>query len=83
MFKAKIDVTLKDSVLDPSGQTILSALHSLGVGDAKDLRVGKHFLVTIDTSDRVVAEAKVKEMCEKLLVNPIIEKYFYEIEPLG
>lgn len=75
MFTATVNVTLKDSVLDPQGQTTLQATNSLGILMVKDVRVGKYFVLKIDTADKAVAEAKVKELCDKLLTNPVIEKY--------
>ena len=82
MFKAKIDVTLKKSVLDPQGQTVLQALHSLGYGTVDALRVGKHFEMTLQSEDRERAESEIKLMCERLLVNPVIEQYTVELEEL-
>jgi len=82
-FTATVDVTLKKSILDPQGQTILHALEALGFQDAKDLRVGKHFVLKVDSATQVEAEGKVKDMCEKLLINPVIEEYFVEIKPSG
>ena len=80
MFRAKIDVTLKKSVLDPQGQTILQALHSLGFKGVDGLRAGKHFEVTLNSGDRKKAETDVKTMCDKLLINPIIEDYTFQLE---
>lgn len=80
MFKAKIDVTLRKSVLDPQGQTVLQALHSLGFKAVENLRVGKHFELTLNSGDRAKAEAELKSMCDRLLINPIIEEYSYRLE---
>ena len=80
MYKAKIDVTVKKSVLDPQGQTVLQALHSLGFKGVEALRAGKHFEVTLNSGDKKKAEADIKTMCEKLLINPIIEDYTYQLE---
>ncbi|MBI4397776.1 MAG: phosphoribosylformylglycinamidine synthase subunit PurS [Candidatus Omnitrophica bacterium] len=74
-FNAKINVTLKKSVLDPQGKTILEALHSLGFQDASDVRAGKHFELTLNANNEIDAQNRVKEMCDKLLVNPVIEQY--------
>jgi len=80
MYKAVINVTLKKSVLDPQGKTVLHALSSLGFTEARDLRVGKHFELTVEASDRKLAEARIREMCDKLLINPVIEDYTLELE---
>ena len=79
MYQAKINVTLKKSVLDPQGQTVLHALSTLGFREAKNLRVGKFFELSLDAPDRKKAEARVREMCDKLLINPVIEEYSFEL----
>lgn len=79
-FKANIKVGLKPSVLDPQGKTLLSALHSLGFEEAQDLRVGKNFEVVLEGENRASIEGRVKQFCEKLLVNPVIENYSYEVK---
>lgn len=79
MYQAKINVTLKKSVLDPQGQTVLHALGTLGFREAKDLRVGKFFELSLEAADRIKAEARVREMCDKLLINPVIEEYSFEL----
>ena len=79
MYKATVNVTLKKSVLDPQGQTVLHALESLGFKEAKNLRVGKFFELTLDASDRQKAEARIREMCDKLLINPVIEEYSFQL----
>lgn len=80
-FKVNVKVGLKPSVLDPQGKTVLAALHSLGFNEAKDLRIGKHFEITLEGSDRSAVENRVKQFCEKLLVNPVIEHYSFEVKP--
>ena len=83
MYKAKIHVTLKKSVLDPQGKTVLQALESMGFKDAKDLRVGKYFELALEAASSAAAESKVKEMCSKLLVNSVIEDYTFELQDAG
>ena len=78
-FKANVKVGLKPSVLDPQGKTVLAALHSLGFSEAKDLRVGKHFEIVLEGKDRASVEGRVKQFCEKLLVNPVSEHYSFEV----
>ena len=79
-FKVSIKVALKPSVLDPQGKTVLAALHSLGFSEAKDLRVGKHFEVILEGSDKRAVESRVRQFSEKLLVNPVIEHYSFEVK---
>lgn len=80
MFKATINVTLKKSVLDPQGQTVLHALGTMGFNDAKNLRVGKFFELSLEASSKEKAEARIKEMCDKLLTNPVIEDYTFSLQ---
>ena len=81
-MRALIYVSLKPAVLDPQGKAVRGALHSLGYREATDVRVGKYIELTLEGSGeeaRRRAEARVKEMCEKLLANPVIEQYRFEI----
>jgi phosphoribosylformylglycinamidine synthase len=78
--KAKIHVTLKQGILDPQGKAIEHALESLGFKTAANVRVGKYMEVDVNEKDKVQAEAVVKQMCEKLLANTIIEEYRYELQ---
>ena len=75
MYKASISVTLKKSVLDPQGQTVLHALSTLGFSEAQKARVGKYFELNLEAKDKASAEKRIREMCEKLLINPVIEEY--------
>jgi phosphoribosylformylglycinamidine synthase len=77
---AKVYVKMKEGVLDPQGKAVLGALHSLGYKEARDARVGRYIEVRLDGVARKDAERRLREMCEKLLANPIIEDYRFEIE---
>lgn len=79
MYKATINVTLKKSVLDPQGQTVLHALGTLGFKEARNLRVGKFFELTVDAASKQQAESRIKEMCDKVLINPVIEEYSFQL----
>ena len=79
-FTAKVDVMLKDGVADPQGQTIERALPALGMTGVSDVRVGKTFTLTISAADEIEARARVVEMCERLLANPVIETYTVEVD---
>ena len=78
-MKAKIHVTLKQGILDPQGKAIEHALESLGFANAGNVRVGKYMEVDVQEPDRAKAEAQVKQMCETLLANTVIEEYRYEL----
>ncbi|MDF2608266.1 MAG: phosphoribosylformylglycinamidine synthase [Bacillales bacterium] len=79
MYKVKVFVTLKENVLDPQGHAVKNSLHSLNYSNVSDVRIGKFMELVIDNSDQDIDEA-VKEICEKLLANTVIEDYRYEIE---
>lgn len=79
MIKARVTVTLKNGVLDPQGKAIEGALGSLGFDDVGQVRQGKVFDVEIEGTDKSKAEADLKEMCEKLLANTVIENYAIEL----
>lgn len=79
MKKVKIYVTLKESILDPQGSAVKGSLDKIGYGEVADVRIGKYLEVTIGETDRDI-DTIVKEMCEKVLTNTVIEKYRYEIE---
>jgi phosphoribosylformylglycinamidine synthase len=78
-MKAKVHVTLKSGVLDPQGKAIAHALESLGFTGVGDVRQGKYIEIELVERDRGAAERKVKEMCEKLLANTVIENYAIEL----
>ena len=79
-MKAKVYVTLKKGVLDPQGKAVGSVLKPMGYNEVKNLRIGKFMEIEFDGSSRQNAEKRLKEMCEKLLANTIIEDYKVEIE---
>ncbi len=76
---AIVNVFLKKGVLDPQGKASHHALDSLGFSEVKDVRIGKQIIVELDSEDKEKAEAEVKEMCETLLANTVIEDYTIEI----
>lgn len=78
-MKAKIYVTLKKSVLDPQGVTVKHALESLGYKGIQDVRLGKYFEVKLETTDKKKAAHEIEQMCRKLLVNPVIEDFTYDL----
>ena len=80
MFLARVYVVLKPTVNDPQGLTIRGALHSLGFAAVDSVRAGKYMELRLQAKDRKAAEAQVTEMCRKLLANPVIEDYRFELE---
>jgi phosphoribosylformylglycinamidine synthase subunit PurS len=79
MYKVKVYVTLKESVLDPQGSAVKKSLNSLNYSDVEDVRIGKYMELTINDEVNDIDET-VKEICVKLLSNPVIEDYRYEVE---
>ena len=80
MVSVKVMVTLKSGVLDPQGKTVRNALESLGFKGLVDLRIGKIMEIKLDGVSPKEARLQVEEMCKKLLANPVIEDYRYEIQ---
>ena len=79
-MRAKIHVTLKQGILDPQGKAIEHALDSLGFKNMANMRVGKYMEVDVAETDMAKANAQVKQICEKLLANTVIEDYRYELQ---
>jgi phosphoribosylformylglycinamidine synthase PurS subunit len=79
-MKAKVFVTLKQSVFDPQGRTIVEALHSLGYAGVGDVRQGKYFELDVDASSADKARELASEVADKVLANPVIESYRVEID---
>jgi phosphoribosylformylglycinamidine synthase len=80
VFEAKIYITFKEGVVDPQGITIKGALESLGYKGISNVRMGKYIQMRLNTQDKEKAESDLEKMCAKLLANPVIEDYRYEIE---
>jgi phosphoribosylformylglycinamidine synthase subunit PurS len=79
-MRVKIFVSLKSGVLDPQGKAIERSLHTLGYNEVQDVRMGKYLEFTVEAVSQEAAESRIREMCEKLLANPVIEDYRFEIE---
>ena len=80
MLSVRVMVTLKAGVLDTQGKTVRSALESLGFKHLVDLRIGKVMEIKMDGVTAEEAKVQVEAMCQKLLANPVIEDYRYEIQ---
>jgi phosphoribosylformylglycinamidine synthase len=79
MFNVKIYITLKKQVLDPQGKIIKNALHSFGFLEVEECRIGKYVELKVNAKSKDAAKKRVKLMCEKLLSNPIIEDFEFDI----
>lgn len=77
-MKARVHVTLKSGVLDPQGEAVRHALGSLGFDGVGEVRIGKVIELDLAEADRAAAEARLDEMCRKLLANTVIENYRVE-----
>ncbi|MBL4749831.1 MAG: phosphoribosylformylglycinamidine synthase subunit PurS [Amylibacter sp.] len=78
-MKARVHVTLKNGVLDPQGAAVKHSLGTLGFDGVERVRQGKTIELDLSETDAAKAEAQVKDMCEKLLANTVIEDYSVEI----
>ena len=78
-MQVKIFITLKNGVVDPQGITIKGALESVGYQGIANIRLGKYIQMELNSKSREEAEKDIEEMCGKLLANPVIENYKYEI----
>jgi phosphoribosylformylglycinamidine synthase len=80
-MKAKIIVMPKKTVLDPQGVTVKHALESMSFSGIKDVRVGKFMEIELEGGNQAELQKKIDEACLKLLSNPVIEEYRFEIQP--
>ena len=78
-MKAKVTVMLKDGVLDPQGEAVKHALNSLNYNTVESVRQGKVIEIVLNETSEETAHKSIKEMCEKLLANTVIESYEIEI----
>ncbi len=77
---AKIHITLKHGVLDPQGKAVHHALNDLGFSEVQQVQVGKYMEIRLDGLSHDAAEARVREMCEQLLANTVIESYRFNLD---
>ena len=79
-MRVHVDISRRAGISDPEGRIIAGALRDLGFAEVGDVHVGRSLVVEVVTDDPAVAEARVREMCERLLANPVIEDYTVEVE---
>ncbi|MDY6937960.1 MAG: phosphoribosylformylglycinamidine synthase subunit PurS [Cyanobacteriota bacterium] len=78
-YQAQIYVTLRPSVLDPAGTAVRSGLQQLGYHSVDGVRIGKYVELTLQATDREEACEQLDKMCDRLLANPTIENYRFEV----
>jgi len=83
MYLVKIYIILKPTVNDPQGLTIKGALHNLGFTEVASVRMGKYIEVKVEENDKSRVQEQVNEMCRKLLANPVIENYTFELKEIS
>jgi phosphoribosylformylglycinamidine synthase PurS subunit len=83
LYKAQIKVTLRKSILDPQGKTIEHSIQSLGYKNVADTRIGKYIELKLDANSEEEAKKVTEEICRKLLANPVMEDYEYDIVNLN
>lgn len=74
-YRVAVHIVPRRGLLDPQGKAVADALHTLGFGGVSDVRVGRHLLIDADAADAEAAEQSAREMCERLLANPVTEDF--------
>jgi phosphoribosylformylglycinamidine synthase PurS subunit len=82
MYLAKIRVTLRKSILDPQGKAVEHAIATMNVGKVQDVRMGKYIELKVEASGEASARVATEEVCKKLLANPVMEDYHFELEKM-
>jgi phosphoribosylformylglycinamidine synthase subunit PurS len=80
MILSRIHVTLRPSILDPQGKAVAHAIGTLGIPGVSAVRMGKYIEVTFDGDDQGAARAATEEICKKLLANPVMEDFRFDVE---
>jgi phosphoribosylformylglycinamidine synthase subunit PurS len=74
-FRISVHIIPRKGLLDPQGKAVADALHTLGFSAVADVHVGRHLVIETDATDAAHAEASVRDMCGRLLANPVTEDY--------
>lgn len=83
MIRARIHVTLRPSILDPQGKAVAHAIGTLGIAGVSGVRMGKYVEVLFEGNDVAAARVATEEICKKLLANPVMEDYRFEVESVA
>jgi len=74
-YRVAVHIVPRRGILDPQGKAVADALHTLGFGAVRDVHVGRHLVVEMEAADQVAAERSAREMCDRLLANPVTEDF--------
>jgi phosphoribosylformylglycinamidine synthase subunit PurS len=74
-YRVSVQVVPRRGLLDPQGKAVADALHTLGFGGVAAVHVGRHLVLEVDAADSDTARRQTREMCERLLANPVTEDY--------
>lgn len=83
LFHARVQVSLRPSVLDPAGEATRAAASRLGVSGVQRLRIGKAIEVDLEAPDQATAQAQLELLSDRLLANPVIEDWHLELHQAG
>ena len=79
-FSAEINVMPLKALLDPQGKAVTQRMNQIGFSTVENVRIGKHITLEIDAENKAAAEAQVKDACEKILTNPIMEGFEFTLK---
>jgi phosphoribosylformylglycinamidine synthase len=74
-FRIAVHITPRRGILDPQGKTVAGALHTLGFASVRDVHVGRHIVVELDAANKDSATEQTRDMCQRLLANPVTEDF--------
>ena len=74
-YRVAVHIVPRKGILDPQGKAVADALHALGFGSVADARVGRHVVLEVTAADATTADGAVRQMCERLLANPVTEDF--------
>ena len=81
-FKAEIDIMPLKTLLDPQGKAVTSSMSNIGLSEINNVRIGKHITMEVEAEDKDIASRKVKDACEKLLANQIMEDFNFLVKEI-
>ena len=81
-FKAEIDIMPLKTLLDPQGKAVTSSMSNIGLSEIHNVRIGKHISLEVEAENEDIASEKVKNACEKLLANQIMEEFNFSIKKI-